>query len=481
MTGDREQLVRRLTAIVGADWVITDKAGMGVYELDASDESIVGNHPPDVVVLPRTTEEVASIVKLGNEFDLPVVVRGAGTGLAGGTITIRGGILLVTSRMNSILEINEDDRYAVVEPGLINLDLTNAIQHRGYYYAPDPASQRTCSIGGNIANNSGGPHCLKYGVTSNHILGLEVVLPDGEVVWFGGPSAEMPGFNLAGVIIGAEGTLGIVTRAMVRLTRKAEATGVLLAAFPSIDAASRAVSATIAARIIPASMELMDQLTIKAIEISAQAGYPKDAAAVLLIELDGLAQTVAEQKVRVAEICDEYGALEVRIAQSKAEEDALWFGRKSAFGAMGRLAPNYHLVDTVVPRTKLPIALERVAELAREYDLMVSNVFHAGDGNLHPLMLFDRKVPGAMERVIAAGHEMARYCVELGGAVSGEHGIGIEKNDALTLMFNDDDLEAMAKLKRTFDPKHMMNPGKVFPTAFDPYANATAPEAVNAD
>ncbi len=481
MIGDRRQLVERLTAIVGADWVITDKAGMGVYELDASDESVVGHHPPEIVVLPRTTDEVSAIVKLANEFNLPVVVRGAGTGLAGGTITIQGGILVVTARMNSILEINETDRYAVVEPGLINLDLSVAIQQRGYYYAPDPASQKTCSIGGNIANNSGGPHCLKYGVTSNHILGLEVVLADGEVVWLGGPSAETPGFNLAGVIVGGEGTLGIVTKAMVRLTRKAEATGVLLAAFPSIDSASRAVSATIAERIIPASMELMDQLTIKAIEISAQAGYPKDAAAVLLIELDGLAPTVDEHKVRVAAICTEHGALEVRVAQSKAEEDALWAGRKSAFGAMGRLAPNYHLVDTVVPRTKLPVALERVAELALEYDLMVSNVFHAGDGNLHPLMLFDRKVPGAMERVIEAGHEMARYCVELGGAVSGEHGIGIEKNDALSLMFNDDDLEAMAKLKRTFDPDHMMNPGKVFPTAFDAYAAAPAPEAVNAD
>lgn len=483
MKGERQALIERLVAISGRDWVVTDRAGMGVYELDASDESIVGHHPPDVVVLPRTTEEVAAIVRLANDLSLPVVVRGAGTGLAGGTITIRGGILLVTSRMNQILEVNEVDRYAIVEPGLINLDLSVAIQNRGYYYAPDPASQRTCSIGGNIANNSGGPHCLKYGVTSNHILGLEVVLPDGEVVWFGGASAETPGFNLAGVVVGAEGTLGIVTKAMVRLTRKAEATGVLLAAFPSIDAASRAVSATIAAGIIPASMELMDQLTLRAIEISAKAGYPQDAAAVLLIELDGLTQTVEDQKLKVAAICDEYGALEVRVAQTKAEEDRLWFGRKSAFGAMGRLAPNYHLVDTVVPRTKLPIALERVAELAEEYDLMVANVFHAGDGNLHPLMLFDRSVPGAMERVIKAGDEMARYCVELGGAVSGEHGIGLEKNEALVLMFNDDDLEAMAKLKRTFDPDYMMNPGKVFPSAFDPYANARehAGEPVNAD
>ena len=466
---DMNGMIERLAAIVGKEWVITDRAGKGVYELDASDESIVGIHTPDVVVLPKSTQEISRIVKLANALETPVVVRGAGTGLAGGTITTRGGILIVVARMNQILEVNEVDRYAIVEPGLINLDLSAAMIPRGWYYAPDPASQKTCTIGGNIANNSGGPHCLKYGVTGNHILGVEVVLPDGDVVWFGGSSQEMPGFNLTGVMVGAEGTLGIVTKAMVRITRRPQATGVLLAAFSSIDAASRAVSATIAAGIIPASMELMDQLTIKAIEVSAQAGYPSDAAAVLLIELDGLSQTVDEQKLTVAGICTEHGAIEVRVAQSKAEEDALWAGRKSAFGAMGRLAPNYHLTDTVVPRTKLPIALERVAEVAIEYDLMIANVFHAGDGNLHPLILFDRTVPGTMERVLEASEVLMQYCIDLGGAVSGEHGIGIEKQEALTLMYSDDDLEAMARLKRSFDPYNRMNPGKVFPTSFDPY------------
>lgn len=466
---DMNGMIERLAAIVGKEWVITDRAGKGVYELDASDESIVGIHTPDVVVLPKSTQEISRIVKLANALETPVVVRGAGTGLAGGTITTRGGILIVVARMNQILEVNEVDRYAIVEPGLINLDLSAAMIPRGWYYAPDPASQKTCTIGGNIANNSGGPHCLKYGVTGNHILGVEVVLPDGDVVWFGGSSQEMPGFNLTGVMVGAEGTLGIVTKAMVRITRRPQATGVLLAAFSSIDAASRSVSATIAAGIIPASMELMDQLTIKAIEVSAQAGYPSDAAAVLLIELDGLSQTVDEQKLTVAGICTEHGAIEVRVAQSKAEEDALWAGRKSAFGAMGRLAPNYHLTDTVVPRTKLPIALERVAEVAIEYDLMIANVFHAGDGNLHPLILFDRTVPGTMERVLEASEVLMQYCIDLGGAVSGEHGIGIEKQEALTLMYSDDDLEAMARLKRSFDPYNRMNPGKVFPTSFDPY------------
>jgi glycolate oxidase len=463
------RMVERLQAIVGKEWVITDRAGKGVYELDASDESIVGIHTPDVVVLPKTTNEISRIVTLANALEVPVVVRGAGTGLAGGTITTRGGVLIVVARMNQILEVNEVDRYAIVEPGLINLDLSAALIPRGWYYAPDPASQKTCTIGGNIANNSGGPHCLKYGVTGNHILGLEVVLPDGEVVWFGGSSQELPGFNLTGVMVGAEGTLGIVTKAMVRIMRRPQATGVLLAAFSSIDAASRAVSATIAAGIIPASMELMDQLTIKAIEVSAQAGYPSDAAAVLLIELDGLSQTVDEQKQTVAGICTAHGAIEVRVAQSRAEEDALWAGRKSAFGAMGRLAPNYHLTDTVVPRTKLPIALERVAEVAVEYDLMIANVFHAGDGNLHPLILFDRTVPGTMERVLAASEVLMQYCIDLGGAVSGEHGIGIEKQEALTLMYSNADLEAMARLKRSFDPENRMNPGKVFPSSFDPY------------
>ncbi|CAN5609301.1 MAG: FAD-binding protein [Chloroflexia bacterium] len=472
------ELIRRLESIVKPDYVIYDRAGMGVYELDASDESIAGVHTPDVVVLPETAEQIAAIVRVANDLSVPVIVRGAGTGLAGGTITTRGGILLVTARMNHILEVNETDRYAVVEPGVINLDLTAALLGRGYYYAPDPASQKTCTIGGNIANNSGGPHCLKYGVTGNHILGLEVVLADGEMAWFGGASSEMPGFDLTGVMVGGEGTLGIVTRAMVRISRRPEASGVLLAAFPSIDSASRAVSATIAAGIIPASMELMDHLTITAIEVSAQAGYPKDAAAVLLIELDGLIQTVAEHKQIVAEICDEYGATEVRVAQSKAEEDALWLGRKSAFGAMGRLAPNYHLTDTVVPRTKLPLALERVAEVAVEYNLKIANVFHAGDGNLHPLILFDRNEPGAMERVLEASEVLMQYCIDLGGAVSGEHGIGIEKQEALPLMFTDLDLEAMAKLKRSFDPENQLNPGKVFPTSFDPYQRLDSPEKV---
>ena len=458
-----------LARIVGAEHVVWDRAGLGVYQLDASDESIAGVHRPLVVVLPDTTEQVSEIVRLANRARLPVVVRGAGTGLAGGAVTTQGGVLIVVARMNRIEEVNLIDRYVVVQPGVVNLDVSEHLKPFGYHYAPDPASQRACSIGGNIANNSGGPHCLKYGVTSNHVLGLEVVLPSGEVTWMGGASAEQPGFDLTGVLVGSEGTLGIVTQAMLRILPRAETSGVLLGAFASIDSASRAVSRTIAEGIIPGALELMDALTIKAIEVSAQAGYPRDAAAVLLVELDGPAETVERDRERVAAILSEYGALEVRVARTEEEAARLWLGRKSAFGAMGRLAPNYHLTDTVVPRSKLPIAMERVSKVAAEYRLTIANVFHAGDGNLHPLILFDRREPGIMERVLEASEVLMADCMELGGAVSGEHGIGIEKQDALTLMFNDDDLEAMAKLKRSFDPANNMNPGKVFPKQFDPY------------
>jgi glycolate oxidase len=458
-----------LAAIVGVDHVVSDGAGLGVYQMDASDETIAGIHQPLIAVLPKTTEEVQAIARLANQHGLPIVPRGAGTGLSGGAIVLGGGILVVLARMTAIEEINLVDRYAVVQPGVVNLDLSERLAPSGYFYAPDPASQRVCSIGGNIANNSGGPRCLKYGVTCNHVLGLEVVLPSGEVIWTGGPSAETPGFDLTGVLVGSEGTLGIVTKAMVRILPKPTTTGVLLAAFSSIDAASRAVSAVISAGIIPTALEMMDSATIEAIEVVAKAGYPRDAAAVLLVELDGLVEEVLAHREQVADILAEFGATEVRVAASKEEEARLWLGRKSAFGAMGRLAPNYHLTDTVVPRSKLPLAMARVAEVSQEYDLRIANVFHAGDGNLHPLILFDKRIPGVMERVLGASEALMAYCIELGGAISGEHGVGLEKQEALPLMFSNLDLEAMAKLKRVFDPDNRCNPGKVFPSSFDPY------------
>jgi glycolate oxidase len=463
---DRAALVRQLAAIVGDEHVVHDAAGLSVYQYDASDEVIAGVHLPLVAVLPGTAEETRDVVRVALAHDLPIVARGAGTGLAGGAIATSGGVLLVLTRMTRILEVNELDRYAIVEPGLINLDLSAALAERGYFYAPDPASQRVCTIGGNVGNNSGGPHCLKYGVTSNHVLGLEVVLPNGELVWVGGPSAETPGYDLTGALVGSEGTLGVVTKAMVRLTRKPEAVAVLLAAFPTMEAASRAVSAVIAAGILPASLEMMDALTIGAVEAAFHCGYPTDAAAVLLVELDGLAETVGEHGLAVERICREHEAQLVRRATSKAEQDLLWLGRKSAFGTLGRLAPNYYLQDTVVPRTKLPPALEFVEYLGRHFDLQIANVFHAGDGNLHPLMLFDRYERGAIQRVLEAGDELLAHCIGAGGSVSGEHGIGVEKREALSLVYTPADLAAMAGLKRAFDPRERFNPDKVFPSAW---------------
>lgn len=463
---DRQALRERLLRIVGPDGVIDDPDELLVYEYDASDEVFAGHHRPDITVLPRTAEQVQEIVKLANEFGVPVTPRGAGTGLAGAALAVRGGILVVMTRMNRVLVINERDGYAIVEPGVINLELSQLTQPRGYFFAPDPSSQRACTIGGNVANNSGGPHCLKYGVTSNHILGLEVVLPSGERIWTGGPAPESPGIDLTGVLVGSEGTLGIVTKVMVRLTRLPEAVNVLLAAFGDLESASQATSAIIAAGILPAALEMMDHLTIKAVEAAFHAGYPEDAGAVLLIELDGLAEIVAESAERVAELCRQCGATEVRVARTPRERELLWLGRKSAFGAMGRLAPNYYLVDTTVPRTKLPPTMRTVEELSREYRLRIANVFHAGDGNLHPLVLFDRFVPGEIERVLRCTTDILQYCVDVGGTLSGEHGIGLEKRDYMTLIFTTEDLCAMAGLKRSFDPRELFNPDKVFPSGF---------------
>ncbi len=465
-TQDRAELLQALAAVVGEAWVVSDPAGLSVYQYDASDEAIAGIHQPVAAVLPATAEEVRDVVRVALAHGLPVVPRGAGTGLAGGAIACRGGVMIVMTRMTRILEVHEVDRYAIVEPGLINLDLSTAIAHRGYFFAPDPASQRACSIGGNVANNSGGPHCLKYGVTSNHILGLEVVLPDGSLTWVGGSSAETPGFDLTGALVGSEGTLGVVTKAMVRLTRTPEEVAVLLASFPTMESASRAVTAIIADGILPASLEMMDALTITAVEAAFHCGYPLDAAAVLLVELDGLRETVAEHREAVARLCRQHDAQQVRSATTKAEQDLLWLGRKAAFGTLGRLAPNYYLQDTVVPRTKLPTALEFVGQLSRDFDIQIANVFHAGDGNLHPLMLFDRYRAGEIQRVLEASDALLAHCIDAGGSVSGEHGIGMEKKDALSLVFTTDDLAAMAGLKRSFDPRELFNPDKVFPTAF---------------
>ncbi|MGH2559571.1 MAG: FAD-binding oxidoreductase [Thermomicrobiales bacterium] len=463
---NQSRLIERLQQIVGSDGVFHRASDLLVYEYDGSVDGAVETAAPVAVTLPRTAEQVAEIVRVARQANLPVVPRGAGTGLSGGAVAQQGGIIVALTRMDRILEIDQVDRTALVEPGVINLELSEATLPGGYFFAPDPSSQRACTIGGNVAENSGGPHCLKYGVTTNHVLGLEVVLNDGRIVWVGGRAAGTPGYDLTAALVGSEGMFGIVTKALVRLTPAPEATAVLLAAFPDVETASQAVSNTIGAGIVPAAMEMMDNLTIQAVEPAFHAGYPMDAGAVLLIEVDGINEDVAATADEIAGICRAANATEVRTASSKPERDLLWKGRKMAIAAMGRLAPNYYLHDTVVPRTKLPQTLRKVEEISSAYALPIANVFHAGDGNLHPLMLFDRHRPGDVEKVLDASKEIITSCVEVGGALTGEHGIGTEKRGFMTLVFTGEDLAAMAGVRNAFDPTGLFNPDKVFPKGY---------------
>jgi glycolate oxidase len=366
--------------------------------------------------------------------------------------------------MNRVLEVDYENQIAVVQPGLVNLHLSWAVAPRGYYYAPDPSSQQACTIGGNIAENSGGPHTLKYGVTTNHVLGLEVVMPDGEVVWLGGRTRETPGYDLAGLFVGSEGTFGVATTIVVRILKKPQAVKTVLAVFDETDQASEAVSAVIARGLVPAAMEMIDHLTIQAVEDAFDCGYPRDAAAALLIELDGLAVGMVAQTERIVQACRESGAREVRTARDESERQLLWKGRKSAFGAYGRVSPAYMVMDGVIPRTKLPYVLRRVNEIVAAHGLRVGNVFHAGDGNLHPNILYDPRKPGEEARVVEAGAEIMRVCAEVGGSISGEHGIGLEKADFMSFIFSTADLELMQRLKSAFNPGGLCNPGKVFPT-----------------
>jgi glycolate oxidase len=449
-------------AIVGADAVVTDPGDLLVYE---SDGLTVLRATADVIVFPRSTAEVAACVKLANAEGLPFVARGAGTGLAGGCLPAEGGLVIALTRMNRILEVDYDNQLAVVEPGLVNLHLSQALAPRGFYYAPDPSSQIACTIGGNVANNSGGPHTLKYGVTTNHVLGLEVVLPDGEVVWLGGKLREHQGYDLVGVFVGSEGTFGIATKVVVRILRRPQAVKTLLAVFDLLDQASQTVAAITARGLTPAAVEMIDQITIQAVEDAYGAGYPRDAAAALLIELDGLAAGLEEEAERVVAACRENGAREVRVARDEAERQLLWKGRKAAFGAYGRVSPAYFVMDGVIPRTRLPQVLRRIAEIVATHGLRVGNVFHAGDGNLHPNILYDPRNPGEVERVLAAGAEIMKVCVDVGGSISGEHGIGIEKQNFMPWIFSEADLKAMAAVKAAFNPTGRCNPGKIFPTA----------------
>lgn len=459
-------LITSLEHAVGAGNVFGGSSELVVYEYDGSVDAAVETAKPAAVVLPQSTAQVAEVVRIARANNLPIVPRGAGTGLSGGSVAQSGGVVIALTRMAKILEVDYENRIALVEPGVINLELSDWVKPGGYFFAPDPSSQRACTIGGNVAENSGGPHCLKYGVTTNHILGLEIVDPDGKVRWIGGKGEEHAGYDLTGVFVGSEGMLGVVTKALVRLTAKPETISVQLAAFPTVESASLAVSRIIGAGILPAALEMMDNLTIQAVEPAYHAGYPMEAGAVLLIETDGVAEDVHDGAHEIERICKEAGAFLVRQAITEKERDLLWKGRKMAIAAMGRLAPSYYLHDTVVPRTKLPQTLTQVEAISKEFDLPIANVFHAGDGNLHPLMLFDRMNKRDIEKVVGASKALIQYCVSIGGALSGEHGIGTEKRDYMTLVYTGEDLAAMAGIKQAFDPSGTMNPEKLFPKGY---------------
>jgi glycolate dehydrogenase FAD-linked subunit len=415
------------------------------------------------VCWPASADELAAAVRVASKHGRPFVARGSGTGLAGGASPLGDPVVIVTTRMNRILDVDPVQGVAWVEPGVLNLDLSRAVAHLGLHYAPDPSSQQACTIGGNVGTNAGGPHCLAYGVTSAHVLAVEAVLPDGSIAVLGGLEPDSPGYDLRGCFVGSEGTMGIAARIAVRLVPKPPAVATLLCAFDSVEAAAATVSGTIAAGVLPAALEMMDARITRAVEDFVGAGYPRDAGAVLLAEVDGLEAGVAEQSDAVREIAFAHDARSVRVAADDTERALLWKGRKSAFGAIARVAPDYYLHDAVVPRTRLVDVLRRVYEISDEHDLTTMNVFHAGDGNLHPLIVFDRRHPGVWERVSAAGTAILETCIEAGGVLTGEHGVGVEKRELMPLQFSADDLDAQARLRDAFDPEGLANPLKVLP------------------
>lgn len=457
---DRQKLVRDLAAIVGKEAVLWKNYDLKLYEYDGS----IDRHLPEAVVFPTSAEQVATLVRYCNREKLYYTARGAGTGLSGGSIPLRGGILMAFTRMNHILEIDAENLRAVVEPGVVNLHLSQAVAPYGLYYVPDPSSQKACTIGGNVGENSGGPHTLVYGVTTNHTLGLEVVTPDGEIRHFGSKAPDAPGYDMCGLFVGSEGTLGLVTKITVKLTPLPPGVKTFLAVYDSVEECSNAVSSIIKSGVVPAALEMMDHLMIGAVEAATHAGYPTTAEAVLLVECEGFPQALEQQAEAIETICKAAGALEFRTAQNAAERDALWKGRKGAFGAVGRMSPDYYVVDGVVPRSKLPETLAGIGEISKKYDLPIANVFHAGDGNLHPLVMFDGNVPGATERTLKAGEEIIKLCADAGGALSGEHGIGLEKRDMMCFIFGEQDLDIMRLVRSAFDTEGLCNPGKLFPT-----------------
>jgi len=452
-------LHRELKSLLGSNNVLDQPEDLLLYEFDGS----VEKGRPDLIVFPHTTAQVAQIVKLAARFETPIVGRGAGTGLSGGALARGGGVMIVFARMNRIVEIDVPNLRAVVQPGVVNLDITRAVEHAGLYFAPDPSSAKSCTIGGNVAENAGGPHTLAYGVTTNHVTALELVMPDGGIVRVGSKHGDVCGYDLCGLFVGSEGTLALVTEVTVKLSRKPEAVKTFLAIFETIEDASQAVVEITANGIIPAACEMMDGWTLQAVEDYVHAGYPRDSGAVLLIELEGLTEAVEAQAAAVQTVSRNCRAREVRIARDSRERDLLWKGRKNAFGAMGRLAPSNYVLDGVIPRSKLPQALVRIKEIGQRYGFNIGNIFHAGDGNLHPIVLYDPRDAKQFENAIAASREIIGACVDMGGALTGEHGVGMEKNELMGLLFGDGDFALMRRVHDAFNPDSSLNPGKVFP------------------
>lgn len=455
-------LIDRLRAIVGPESMISTPSELLVYECDGF---TIEKNQPDVVVFPTTREQVVAIVRLCNELKVPFLPRGSGTSLAGGVLPVGGGVVISLARMKKILEVDYRNRYAVVEPGVVNLWLTNHLRPQGYHFAPDPSSQGACTIGGNVATNSGGPHTLKYGVTVNHVLGLEWVLPDGTVVQTGGPAEDSPGYDLTGLLVGSEGTLGIATRVWVRITRNPEAYRTLLGIFDSVDDATACISDIIGAGIVPGALEMLDAPIVKAVKAAFKFDFPLDAEAILIMEVDGLEAGLEREAERIIDMAKRNRAREVRRADTDAERALLWKSRKQAFGAIGRLAPSYCTQDGVVPRTQLPHILRVIQGIGRKYNLGICNVFHAGDGNIHPILLFDERDADQVQRVLHASHEILEECIRVGGSVTGEHGIGVEKLDFMPKLFTPEDLAIMVRLRNALNPDDRCSPRKMLPTA----------------
>jgi len=456
----KSDIVAALRAIVPGEGVIVDEEELRAYE---SDGLTAYRQRPLIVVLPETTEQVSRVLQCCQARGVKVVPRGAGTSLSGGALPLADGIVLGLGKFNRVLEIDFDNRCAVVQPGVTNLAITRAVEAEGFYYAPDPSSQIACTIGGNVAENSGGVHCLKYGLTTNNLLGLEMVLMDGTVLRLGGKHLDAEGYDLLGIMTGSEGLLGVVTEVTVRLLRKPETARALLLGFPTNEQAGDAVAAIIAAGIIPGGMEMMDRPAIHAAEDFVHAGYPRDVEALLIVELDGPQAEVDHLIGAVSKIAEEKGAVTSRVSQSEAERLTFWAGRKAAFPAVGRISPDYYCMDGTIPRARLPLVLKRMRELGEHYGLRVANVFHAGDGNLHPLILYDANKPGELERAEDFGADILKLCVEVGGVLTGEHGVGVEKRDLMGTMFSEADLKQQQRVKCAFDPDALLNPGKVFP------------------